>query len=283
VVKRYGTSDVLMVMLHCRGVDIMEVDTQGRDIQHYARDSWRMNDQEKKEIEEIIALEKRSRLRKDGKEAVAAKPEIDSNEVIVLREKMNRMLDDLHQNLQKEDQDLRINWRMETNRLTKKHETETGNLDTKHDRDELDMETKFQKTKNDLHTRYSKESYELKMKQERELEGMMERHTQEKTRREKDKNSKISKYMHVLQEQDDLVSKADIEIKGLAENLRKETECPVCLQEMMGRVWQCMAGHIICEVCHDRREVTCCPTCRSGFIGRAIAFEKMLKTIRENS
>jgi hypothetical protein len=42
---------------------------------------------------------------------------------------------------------------------------------------------------------------------------------------------------------------------GLAENLRKETECPVCLQEMMGRVWQCMAGHIICEVCHDRREV----------------------------
>jgi hypothetical protein len=39
------------------------------------------------------------------------------------------------------------------------------------------------------------------MKQERELEGMIERHTNEKTRREKDKNSKISKYMHVLQEQ----------------------------------------------------------------------------------
>ena len=39
------------------------------------------------------------------------------------------------------------------------------------------------------------------MKQERELECMMERHKEERRRREKDKNSRISKYINVLQEQ----------------------------------------------------------------------------------
>jgi hypothetical protein len=31
----------------CRGVDIMQVDGQGRGLEHYARDSWRMSEQEK--------------------------------------------------------------------------------------------------------------------------------------------------------------------------------------------------------------------------------------------
>ena len=35
----------------CRGVDIMETDNQGRGLEHYARDSWRMSDREKAEIE----------------------------------------------------------------------------------------------------------------------------------------------------------------------------------------------------------------------------------------
>merc|ERR1712200_291628 len=97
-----------------------------------------------------------------------------------------------------------------------------------------------------------------------------------------DKNSRISKYMNVPQEQDNEET-CGFEVKGLAESLKKEGECPVCMQEMLGRIWQCMSGHILCEQCHLRTEVTCCPTCRSGFMGRAIAFEKMLKTIRENS
>ncbi len=34
-------------VLLCRGVDIMQVDSQGRGLEHYARDSWRMTEQEK--------------------------------------------------------------------------------------------------------------------------------------------------------------------------------------------------------------------------------------------
>ncbi len=30
-----------------RGVDIMQVDSHGRGLEHYARDSWRMSEQEK--------------------------------------------------------------------------------------------------------------------------------------------------------------------------------------------------------------------------------------------
>jgi hypothetical protein len=45
-------------------------------------------------------------------------------------------------------------------------------------------------------------------------------------------------------------------ITGVMRRLVKETECPVCLSEMRGRVWQCVSGHILCEICHDRPEVS---------------------------
>ena len=55
---------------------------------------------------------------------------------------------------------------------------------------------------------------------------------------------------------------------------------PVCLQVMAGRIWQCGAGHLVCEACHTRPELTSCPTCRSQFVGRATAVEQIVKTIR---
>ena len=62
--------------------------------------------------------------------------------------------------------------------------------------------------------------------------------------------------------------------------LLKEAECPVCLQEMTGRIWQCESGHLLCETCHNRPEVATCPTCRAQFMGRATAVEQIVKTIR---
>jgi hypothetical protein len=48
-----------------------------------------------------------------------------------------------------------------------------------------------------------------------------------------------------------------LSVAGVLSRLARETECPVCLSEMRGRVWQCVSGHILCEICHDRPEV--CP------------------------
>ncbi len=46
-----------------------------------------------------------------------------------------------------------------------------------------------------------------------------------------------------------------LSVAGVLSRLARETECPVCLSEMRGRVWQCVSGHILCEICHDRPEV----------------------------
>ena len=40
----------MLMVLWSRGVDIMQVDSQGRGLEHYARDSWRMSEQEKVEL-----------------------------------------------------------------------------------------------------------------------------------------------------------------------------------------------------------------------------------------
>lgn len=39
--------------------------------------------------------------------------------------------------------------------------------------------------------------------------------------------------------------------------------CPICLDEMTGRIFQCCEGHHFCERCHDRflRSSNKCPTC----------------------
>jgi len=278
---RYGTSDVLMVMLNCRGVDIMETDAQGRGLEHYARDSWRMSEREKTEIEDIITLERRTRLRETGKITLPPKPEVAPNEVVKLREKVNRMLDDLHQTFEEEDQHLKGNWTTETERLELKHEKDRRDLEVRQERMVCELESKHRKEKNEVMTKQTKQTYEMKMRQGREVEEMIERQKGEKKRREREKNSKLSKYVNMFQGQETNTEKKESEDTGLYKRLCKETECPICLHEMKGRVWQCVSGHIICESCHSRTEVTSCPTCRSAFMGRAIAIEKMIKTIRE--
>merc|ERR1712179_421328 len=58
----------------------------------------------------------------------------------------------------------------------------------------------------------------------------------------------------------------------------QELECPVCLTEMVPptRIWQCSAGHAICQNCKRNKNIKKkCPTCRQAIIGRATTLEKM--------
>eukprot|EP00092_Neocalanus_flemingeri_P027979 GFUD01030376.1.p1 GENE.GFUD01030376.1~~GFUD01030376.1.p1 ORF type:complete len:248 (+),score=63.89 GFUD01030376.1:55-798(+) len=40
-------------------------------------------------------------------------------------------------------------------------------------------------------------------------------------------------------------------------------ECPICFEEMKPpvRIVQCRSGHLLCQQCRDRPQVTSCPTC----------------------
>ena len=53
-------------------------------------------------------------------------------------------------------------------------------------------------------------------------------------------------------------------------------ECPVCLEMLMPpiRIMQCSNGHLVCEVCESKPELTTCPTCRQEFAGKKDAHAK---------
>lgn len=46
------------------------------------------------------------------------------------------------------------------------------------------------------------------------------------------------------------------------ENIIKTIECPVCFTPMVPPIYQCVAGHSICEAC--KSQVNDCPTCHAG-------------------
>ena len=58
-------------------------------------------------------------------------------------------------------------------------------------------------------------------------------------------------------------------------------ECPMCLEKLMPpkTIMQCGSGHIVCQTCESRPELTNCPKCRQAFTGRAIAMEQYIATL----
>ena len=69
--------------------------------------------------------------------------------------------------------------------------------------------------------------------------------------------------------------------EGEKEEWRQEFECPVCLEEMSPptRIHQCQEGHVLCGRCADNPSITCCPSCRGEMSGRAVAMEKLARTL----
>ena len=63
-----------------------------------------------------------------------------------------------------------------------------------------------------------------------------------------------------------------------------ELECPVYLEEMKPpvRIWQCLSGHAVCELCRKSPLVRDCPTCRQKIVGRNILAEKLARTLHPN-
>ena len=42
-------------------------------------------------------------------------------------------------------------------------------------------------------------------------------------------------------------------------------ECPVCLETMRRRIFQCRNGHNVCESCSANPALTTCPQCREPY------------------
>ena len=145
-------------------------------------------------------------------------------------------------------------------------------------------------------TEQTKETFKMKMKQSQERKEMEERQRQKREWKNAERKQKLMSVMEHLedngnhsmgQEEDSHSRQRQLQqqilclIKFVSRSqMLREAECPVCLHMMLGRIWQCSAGHLLCDTCHGRPEVATCPTCRSQFMGRATAVEQIVKTIR---
>ena len=64
------------------------------------------------------------------------------------------------------------------------------------------------------------------------------------------------------------------------EDIKKEYECPVCLNVMLPpvNIYQCSSGHCVCAKCQGEG-VKFCPTCRNPIVGRAHNMENIAQLL----
>lgn len=69
----------------------------------------------------------------------------------------------------------------------------------------------------------------------------------------------------------------------------KLLECPVCLETSWPprKIFQCMQGHIICDICKSHPQLTTCPICRqvlnSRYVSRNLALENLAVNLLEQA
>jgi len=129
---------------------------------------------------------------------------------------------------------------------------------------------------------------ELKMIQAREKEDLEEEFLMRQRQLEETQNADAER---ITEERGKLRSELESLETQLEELMSKGREndeqtlpcpeCPVCLELLLPpmRIMQCSNGHLVCGTCEAKVELTCCPTCRQGFTGRATAMEQHLATL----
>lgn len=278
---KYGTKGGMVVLLNNKGVDLDMMDNLGRGLDIMIRESWRMTAEEKAEMEGIINSEKRRRKRETGMSSDTA--DVLQDEVIVISNMKQEVLskvEELNVSLDEEQRSFTDRLDGQMQEFKAKQRSEKEKLSSRQERDRCELMAKQKKEENELLTKQMKDTYKMKSRHGKELEEMVEKQKQQKEWKISEKKSKLKnmlKYLEGDEEKDYVTPTTSPTVRSV---LMKESECPICLQEMNGRIWQCEAGHLVCEDCHNRPEVATCPTCRSGFMGRATAVEQIVKTLR---
>jgi len=126
-----------------------------------------------------------------------------------------------------------------------------------------------------IHSNERKELEEEFISKQRVLE---EKQKAETERIVADKTKLRTELAQLEQQLEDLMSK---DTTSDSSNTLPCPECPVCLEMLMPpiRIMQCSNGHLVCEECESKPELSSCPTCRQSFTGRATAMEQHLATL----
>lgn len=59
--------------------------------------------------------------------------------------------------------------------------------------------------------------------------------------------------------------------------VRENNECKICCHSIIGKVFQCQNGHLICFECKEK--VTCCPFCKDVRYSRNLALEDIFSNL----
>jgi len=277
---KYGTKGGMIILLNNKGIDLDAVDNMGRGLDHMIRESWRMTAEEKSEMEEIIKSEKRRRMRDLGmsNDTVSA---LDDEVVVIsnMKQEVLSKVEELNVSLDKDEVSVSLKLKEQMKAFRDKQQSDQQKISARQEKDLCELRAKQKQEENELLTKQVKDSYKMKVRQGRELEEMVEKQKQQKEMKIAERKAKLTNMIQHLggSEYKDVATPTSPTMRSV---LMKESECPICLQEMLGRIWQCESGHLVCEDCHSRPEVGCCPTCRANFMGRATAVEQIVKTLR---
>ena len=270
----------MIVLLNDPRVDLEAVDNMGRDLSLMIRESWRMSTEEKLEMEDIITREKRRRSRESqAKNVCAAEAEDEESTISNMKNEVLSKLDQFSSTLSSEDQNFLEKLQAELREFQARQAEEEERLLERQEKERSRLEGKQRQEVTELETQQVKEVYRLKLSQSRDLEEMTEKQKQQRGWREMENSGRFRNILQQLDKPEE-VEGASSPGPSLRSSLLREAECPVCLQEMTGRIMQCEAGHLLCQDCHSRPEVQSCPTCRAAFMGRATAVEQIVKTLR---
>jgi len=275
---KYGTKGGIIVLLNNKEVDLDAVDNMGRGLDHMVRESWRMTASEKTEMEEIIENERRRR-RKDVKGVNNTGKMRALEDLTDMKQEVLSKVEQMDYSFQEEEQSFTSSQEKQMKDFKDQQDSERKQFSLRQEKDLCQLKAKHKQEENELRTKQVKDSYRFKARQAKEMEEMEEKQKQQREWKVAARKEKLKSVIKHLggEESRDVASPTSPTTKSI---LIKESECPICLQEMLGRIWQCESGHLVCEDCHNRPEVSCCPTCRSNFMGRATAVEQIVKTIR---
>ena len=269
-----------MVLLNHPGVDLEAVDNMGRDLCQMIRESWRMSTEEKLEMEDIITREKRRRSRESqAKTECGAKAEDEESTITNMKNEVLSKLDQFSSTLSTEDQNFLEKLEAELRDFQARQVEEEERLVERQEKERSRLAGKQRQEATELEAQQVKEIYRLKLSQSRDLEEMTEKQKQQRGWREMENSGRFRNILQQLEKSGERESGVSLR-SSLLREVEREVECPVCLQEMTGRIMQCEAGHLLCEDCRARPEVQSCPTCRAAFMGRATAVEQIVKTLR---
>merc|ERR1719203_1847693 len=124
----------------------------------------------------------------------------------------------------------------------------------------------------------------------KKLNENIEKRKRELEMEEVENNQKMAKLRKITNQLDKDLKRIDLDPDNDAnpanlEALRKNLECPVCMEMMRppARIWMCPASHLVCEPCKNRLEDRVCPTCRTGTVNlRATTLEDIARNLFSN-